>query len=195
MHRPGPGDASPRGSEPEPAIDPLEARWSFEPPVANSQVLLAVIEELLGRLLKQVRGQDVGFRKLLWWLRVSGHDQVCVPVELLRPTVSVKDLVELIRLQMERLKLPGEVTDVTVRASVVAPLVYRQADLFGGRVGSNRDEDVTGLIERLSSRLGAAAVLRPRLVPDAQPELAFAYEPWLAAPRIVRGRATSPGPG
>jgi protein ImuB len=40
---------------------------------------------------------------------------------------------------------------------------------------------VAGLIERLSSRLGNAAVLRPRLVPDAQPELAFEYEPWLAA--------------
>jgi protein ImuB len=146
--------------------------------------LLTVIEELLARLLKQVRGQDVGFRKLLWWLRVSGHDQVCVPVELLRPTVSLKDLVELIRLQMERLKLPGEVTDVTVRAAVVAPLVYRQDDLFGGRVRSTRDEDVAGLIERLSSRLGAAAVLRSRLVPDAQPELAFGYEPWLAATPI-----------
>jgi protein ImuB len=64
---------------------------------------------------------------------------------------------------------------------VVAPLVYRQGDLFGGRVGAQRPPDVTGLIERLSSRLGNAAVLRPRLVPDAQPELAFAYDPWLVA--------------
>ena len=113
--------------------EPLEARWSFETPVANAQVLLAVVEELLGRLLREVRGQDVGFQKLLWWLRVSRHDQVCLPVELLRPTAVAADLLELIRLQMERVKLPGEVTDVTVRAAVVAPLVHRQGDLFGGR--------------------------------------------------------------
>jgi protein ImuB len=167
--------------QPERLDEPLEARWSFEPPVANSQVLLNVFEELLGRLLKEVHGRDVGFQKLLWWLKVGSRDQVCQPVELLRPTASRKDLLDLIRLQLERVKLPGEVTDVTVRATVVAPLVYRQGDLFGGRVGAQRPPDVTGLIERLSSRLGNAAVLRPRLVPDAQPELAFAYDPWLVA--------------
>ncbi len=179
--------ATPEGLKPERLIDPLEARWSFEPPVANSQVLLNVFEELLGRLLKEVRGQDVGFQKLLWWLKVGNRDQVCQPVELLRPTAARKDLLDLIRLQLERVKLPGEVTDVTVRATVVAPLVYRQADLFGGRVGAQRPPDVTGLIERLSSRLGNAAVLRPRLVSDAQPELAFAYDPWLAAERPRAG--------
>jgi protein ImuB len=62
----------------------------------------------------------------------------------------------------------------------VARLVYRQGDLFGGRVGPHASEDVTGLIERLTSRLGSTAVLRPRLVADAQPELAFGYDPWLA---------------
>jgi protein ImuB len=172
--------AIPEGFKAERAPEVPEARWSFEPPVADAQVLATVIEELIGRLLKEVRGQDVGFRKLLWWLRVEGHDRVCVPVELLRPTASARELADLVRLQLERLRLPGEVTDVTVRAAVVARLVYRQGDLFGGRVGPDRGEDVSGLIERLSSRLGAGAVLRPRLVPDAQPELAFRYDPWLA---------------
>ena len=165
----------------EPAVEPLEARRAFEPPVADAQVLGRVIEELIGRLLKEVRGQGVGFRKLLWWLRVEGHDQVCVSVELLRPTASARELAELVRLQLDRLRLPGEVTDVTVRAAVVARLVYRQGDLFGGRVGPDRPEDVSGLIDRLSSRLGAAAVLRPRLVADPQPEFAFRYDPWVAA--------------
>ena len=172
--------ALPEGLKAELVAEPLEARWSFETPVANSQVLLAVMEKLLGRLLKEVRGQDVGFKKLLWWLRVSRHDQVCLPLELLRPTVVVSDLVELIRLQLERVKLAGEVTDVTIRVALVAPLVYRQGDLFGGRVGPNRYDGVLSLVERLSSRLGNAAVLRPRLVADAQPELAFEYESWLA---------------
>jgi protein ImuB len=172
----------PEGLRAERAIEPLEARWSFESPVENAQVLMTVIDELLGRLLKEIRGQDVGFQKLLWWLRMEGHDQVCLPIELLRPTTARADLLELIRLQMERLRLPGAVTDVTVRAALIVPLVYRQVDLFGGRIGSTSDEDVTGLIERLSSRLGNAAVLRPRLVPDAQPELAYQYDPWLAVP-------------
>ena len=49
--------AIPEGLRPERLDEPLEARWSFDPPVANSSVLLDVIEELLGRLLKEVRGQ------------------------------------------------------------------------------------------------------------------------------------------
>jgi protein ImuB len=186
--------ALPEGLKPERMVEPLEARWSFESPVANSQVLLRVFEELLGRLLKEVHGQDVGFQKLLWWLGVDKHDQVCQPVELLRPTASLRDLLDLIRLQLERLRLPGEVTDISVRAAVVAPLVYRQGDLFGGRVGFNRPDDVTGLIERLSSRLGNAAVLRPRLVADAQPELAFGFDPWLAASDRSREMHRSPIP-
>lgn len=188
----------PEGLRAERSVEPLEARWSFESPVADAQTLMMAIDNLLDRLLKEVRGQDVGFQKLLWWLRVEGHDQVCLPVELLRPTAVKADLLELIRLQMERLRLPGEVTDVTVRAALIVPLVYRQVDLFGGRIGATGDEDVTGLIERLSSRLGNAAVLRPRLVPDAQPEMAYQYDPWLAVatqkPRDDRGsiRLTRP---
>lgn len=177
--------ARPEPLKPEPLVEPLEARWSFEPPVNDSGAVLAVIGELLGRLLKEVRGRDVGFRKLLWWLRTDRRDPVCLPVELLRPTTSAKDLLELIRLQLERLTLPGEVTDVTVRAAVVAPLVYRQTDLFGGWADT---DDVAGLIERLSSRLGSAAVLQPRLVPDAQPELAFEYVPWLTMGPMPEGR-------
>jgi protein ImuB len=173
----------PEELRPEPVVEPLETRWGFEPPVADSQVLLAVIEKLLGRLLKELRRRDVGFKKLLWWLRLDGADRVCVPVELLRPTVVIKDLVELIRLQLERLKLPGEVTDLVVRAAAVAPLVYRQGDLFGGRVGSTHEEDVAGLIERLTSRLGPASVLRPRLVAEELPELAAEFDPWATAPK------------
>jgi protein ImuB len=139
-----------------------------------------VIDELLTRLLKEVRGQDVGVRRLLWWLSVEGRDQVCVPLELLRPTASQAELRDLIRLQLDGLRLPGEVTDVTVRAVKVARLVYRQGDLFGGVAGPHQPEAVAGLIERLSSRLGNAAVLRPRLVPDPLPERAHGADPWVA---------------
>lgn len=182
----------PEGLRPEPLVEPLEARWAFEPPVADAQVLLAVMEKLLGRLLATLRGRDLGFQKVLWWPRTDQRDPVCRSVDLLRPTASVVDLVELIRLQLDRLTLRGEVTDVTVRA-VAAPLVYRHRDLFGGRVGPGQDNEVSGLIERLGSRLGGAAVLRPRLVADPQPERAFEYEPWLGAPARPSGERTPVG--
>src|SRR5207248_5870019 len=86
------------------------------------------------------------------------------------------------------------VTEVTVRAAVLARLVYRQGDLFGGQAGPDRREDVTGLVERLNSRLGSAAVLRPRLVADAQPELSFRYDPWLTAAGETEDTVPAPIP-
>jgi protein ImuB len=196
--------ARPEGLIAERVVEPLEARWDFELPVEDSRVLVAVVDQLLEKVLKPIRNEAVGVKRLLWWLKAQGHGQLCFPVELLRPTALQKTLVELIRLQLERAKLSGEVTQVALRATV-APLVFRQDDLFGGAVGPNRREDVSDLIERLASRLGSAAVLRPQLRADAQPELAFEYGPWLVvvparpgvgrSPKRERGSSDTARPG
>ena len=87
---------------------------------------------------------------------------------------------ELVALRLERLRPPSEVESVTVRAVLVGPVGNQQGDLFGPGQRSGRNE-VSGLIERLTSRLGERGVLRPRAYPDAQPELAFVYDPWITA--------------
>jgi protein ImuB len=74
--------------------------------------------------------------------------------------------------------------------AVVAPLEFEQDEMFGSG-GSRMWKEVTGLLERMSSRLGPKAVLRPRLVPDAQPEFAWQQEDWLFLPLPASGR----GPG
>ncbi|HVK10678.1 MAG TPA: hypothetical protein VM597_18065, partial [Gemmataceae bacterium] len=173
----------PEGIDAEPAVELLELSWAFEPPVSDAALLAAAVEELVGRLLKKLRHQPVGVKRLLWWVKSDRAERVCLPVDLVRPTTSLKDLMALVRLQVERLRIAGEVTEVTARAAA-EPLVYDQLDLFGA--GPDRRKDVAHLLERLSSRLGDRAVLRPRPVPDAQPELACEYDPWLsvAAPRV-----------
>ena len=50
------------------------------------------------------------------------------------------------------------------------------------------------LVERLSSRLEAKAVLRVELVPDAQPEYAVRLVPWTSC-RTTENRRLSPYPG
>src|SRR5262249_41181774 len=47
----------------------------------------------------------------------------------------------------------------------------------------SREWEEMALVERLSSRLGEQSVLRPRLVPDPQPEFACTYEPCSSAER------------
>ena len=50
---------------------------------------------------------------------------------------------------------------------------------------------MAGLLERLTSRLGDRAVLRPRLQADAQPELACEYDPWLSVVPREPGEAAA----
>jgi protein ImuB len=164
---------------PEEAVESPEASWEFEPPVPDDRVLTAVIGELLERLFKRLP-REHGFQRLLCSLKPAGHDPIHFPVELLRPSASVRNLLDLVRLRIERLRLPAEVSGVTVRAASVVPLDFQQGDLFGRCGVSTGGNEVTGLLERLSSRLGERAVLRPRLWADAQPEMACQYAPWLS---------------
>jgi protein ImuB len=168
----------PEGLTAEPDIEPLELSWAFEPPVSELFSMTAAIEEMIERLLKRIRGQQVGIQQLLWWAKPEKGERVCFPVVLVRPTLSQLDLMALIRLQLERLQVTGEIAEVAVRAAV-APLHFDQGDLFGTRPDGRAG--IAGLLERLTSRLGDKAVLRPRLYPDAQPEFACQYDPWLSS--------------
>lgn len=172
---------------PVPPAEPLEASWDFEPGIADGRILVTVIEQLLERLLSRpgshaLRGSPfIGVQRLLCSLKLADRERLYLPIELLRPSGSQRDVMELVKLKVERLRITTEVVAVTVRVERVAPLEFQQAEIFGGNDWGGRNE-VIGLLERLSSRLGEKAVLRPRLEPDAQPEYACAYDP-LAARR------------
>jgi protein ImuB len=165
---------------PERLVEPLQASWPFEPPATNGRILTAVLDHLVDWLLTKIQVGHFGVQRLLCTLRMAGHDPLCFAVELLRPSASKRALMELAGLQIERLHVPAEVTELTVQAAVVRPLEFRQDELFGGGDESNWRHEAAGLFERLSSRLGEKAVLRPRLCPDFQPEFAYRYEPLYA---------------
>jgi protein ImuB len=95
----------------------------------------------------------------------------------LKPSLSLRHLADLVRLHVERLSIPAEIAVVTVRAVLVAPLEFHQGEMFDDG-GASTERATAALVERLSSRLGEDSVLRPRLVPDPQPEFACTFEPW-----------------
>jgi protein ImuB len=164
---------------PEPVVEPIEASWDFEPAAADLGLIEKALEQLLEQILKQLWPQQLGVQCLLCSLRITGGETVPVRVGLLQPSASTGHLLGLVHLHFERLRLPGEVSTLVVRAAEVAPLEFSQEELFDGQAGSDRWRLFPVLIERLSSRLGEKAVLRPRLLSDAQPEYACCLEPWL----------------
>ena len=63
---------------------------------------------------------------------------------------------------------------------------HRDYGVSAGRIVRRRPSAaataaLAALVDRLASRIGRRSVLRPRLVPDAQPESAYRYDPLLEA--------------
>jgi protein ImuB len=136
------------------------------------------LEQLVHQLAEKLRLHGRGALRLECAVEMEGKPDAParITVGLFQATVSAKHLFELAWMQLERVSFPSPVTAMRVEAAATAPLEYRQREMFADGA-SARSSELAGLIDRLSGRLGRRAVLRPRLVRDAQPELAYRYEP------------------
>ncbi len=65
-------------------------------------------------------------------------------------------------------------------------------DPGGNGPGPRHERQLTTLVERLSSRLGRAAVVGVRLRPEAQPELSWHYDPLVETGRRRHARKALP---
>lgn len=165
--------------KPERTPEPIEESWPFEPPIANRRHVETAIGQLLEKLLERLRPRQIGVRRLLCSLRLVCREPLHFSVELLQPSHSHRHLMELVSLRLERLTIAAEVSGIRLQAAFAAPLEFHQEHLFAEGERSNWWRPFSALLERLSGRLGENYVLRPRLWPDAQPEFACRYEPWL----------------
>ncbi len=168
-------------AEPLPAYGPpprFRADWSSEYAAARHERIEAVLERLIGRLSAMLARCGRGALRLQCrlWSSAAGPP-LEMAVGLFEATARRERLFPLVQLQLERLRLPGPVRAMSVEATLTAPLECRQQELFPDDTLRWQPRHLAGLIERLSNRLGAKAVVRVRLRPEAQPELACRYEP------------------
>jgi protein ImuB len=98
-------------------------------------------------------------------------------IGLMEPSASTRQLMELIHLHLETVKLAAEVDRVEIRVAVVGRLGERQGKLFADRWPSDPHQ-LALLVNRLSSRLGCEQVLRAELRASPVPERAVR---WVAA--------------
>jgi protein ImuB len=177
---------------PQKPEQPVEVSWAFEPATDDLRVIEAALGHLLERALKRLGPRQVGIQKFICTLETTARSQnssgsrLDEVIGLLQPSLSVKRLLELAHMHFERLQLPGEVSGITLRVLAAATPEFEQGQLFEEDPGAARWKKLPALIESLSNRLGEKAVLRPRLWPDAQPELACRYAPWLKGDRETR---------
>ena len=188
-----------RLAEPVPAHQPtpeFRADWSPPQPTARKETIEAALEQLIRQVVATLIRSDRGVVRLECRLDGSGALPEDLTVGLFEPSVSAKHLFQLVQLHLERVRLRAPVSAVHVAAAVTAPLIHRQQAMFfcgdGNDSSRQRSRQLAALVDRLSSRLGRRAVVRARIVSDAQPELAWQRDPLLQGLRRRRRRKSLP---
>jgi len=170
-------------SQPFQEVD--RAELLFEAPTDRQAVVTAALERLLAQLAVRLAGRRQGALALCCRLTGPGIPPAEFEVRFYRPNSQATHWVELLGLALERRALPGSIEKVEVQITSAGPLEFRQQNLFGDQERGRDDRLVGLLIDRLAGRLGRNAVLTPRLVPEAQPELACRLEPLVGSVKLA----------
>lgn len=165
-------------------VPPAHAVWAFEPPIEHQGPLEAVLDRLLEQLAAQLPSGQ-GILRLVGRLDRPQQDPATFEAALFQPSMSLRHLSELVRLQLDRLGETGPIGQIDLWAAATDRVECRQRVFFEDtdeRI-ADAEGELARLVDRLSSRLGRQAVLRVVLVPDAQPEFARRFEPWTSSAR------------
>ncbi|ANP44875.1 Y-family DNA polymerase [Candidatus Viadribacter manganicus] len=151
----------------------------FLEPIFTLDVILQVTEDLCGDAAEKLerRGAGIVYAELVLF-GVDGRDRV-VAVNVSRPLREVKPLMRLFR---EKLSIAAENFDAqfgfeAARLDVVrlAPIEERARTLVSVEEAAASSEQIGGIIDILSSRLGAKRVVRPNLHDEHAPERASGW--------------------
>ncbi|HUQ70168.1 MAG TPA: DNA polymerase Y family protein [Planctomycetaceae bacterium] len=182
----------PESFTPERFAEPVSAAWSADDPLTSQLALTYVFRQLLSELLVSLATHRAGILELACELRTE-QQTIPLALRMSRPTTDEQHLIQLFELRCERQAWPGGIFALRLEVQRAAWIGAHQATLFAEDT-QDTARDVALLVERLSSRLGEQAVLRPVYHPEPLPELSCRWEPWLTGATDRDGDAASPNP-
>jgi protein ImuB len=154
----------------------------LEFPVVKRDGIQFIVDKLLERLAWMLAVRCAGALRVVCQFACENRSVVSCEVGLFQPTANLRRLMEVVHLEMERLRLPAPATSVSIEA-FHAPLEPRQSVLFDEDRSLNGSRRLAALVDRLAGRLGREAVVHCWLQQEAEPELAYREEP------LIGGRA------
>ncbi len=158
----------------------IVVKRDLEYPIERQDMIEFVVAQAIEQVAAELASRQQGAIRLCVAL-----DGVEFMVGLFQPSASSRYLRELAQMQLERVKIAGPVSRVQVSVLLSARLQTHQRELFGDSF--DRQRQLALFVDRVSCR---ALALRAVLVPDAQPEHAFRYEPLTARKRTYRQQLT-----
>ena len=173
-----------RGYQPPPTF---EQQWLLDQPTEHWATVKHVVDVLLRRLASQLQRHGRGASHLAVCFDCWEAPPVRIDIGLYRPSADASHFEHLAQMQLESAQVSAAVHCVTVVADQTQSLRQRQHSLLAEDQADSRE--LAGLVERLSSRLGADHVVRALLIDQWQPEQAFEYQP------LTSGRAGADSAG
>jgi protein ImuB len=190
----------------------FEATQFIEFPTRDRETIGVILSRLLQQICDQLATNQQG--ALQWQVQLDCVDSPSLEFEvnLFQPTATVSHVLQLMELQLESVLKPHlrrkrssvknktatqrramlrSVTNVlvqgiSVRVTSCVLLVQRQRELFDESPRLDKQE-LTHLINHLTSRLGQESIVYPVLQSGAQPEFSFRMKP-LVDPKRMRSR-------
>jgi protein ImuB len=154
---------------------------AFAEPISIPEDLVRAVDDIAGRLCARLEAEGRGARRFeLCFHRLDGAVQrLCVGLAL--PSRQAQALVRLFAPRLETVDPGFGIEVVTLAAGGTEPLAARQ-----GRLDADSDilleEGVAPLVDRLTNRLGEAAVWRAEAWPSHDPVRAVRRRPPLSRP-------------
>ena len=158
--------------------EPLSVLREWEVPVDDRNALAFLCRQMLEELLSMAGRFGMGLQELEGELKAESGP-VLFDIRLVEPTQDERHLAQLIDLQLERRTWPGGIVAVRWTALELGRSEQAQGTWFLDEADTTASRAFNSLVDRLSSRLDAKAVLRVEIVPDAQPEHAVRLVPWM----------------
>ncbi|GAB5406876.1 MAG: DNA polymerase Y family protein [Aureliella sp.] len=160
-----------------------EAQWSLdhnlEHPITDSEMILAHVNQLCRELTARLAARGKGALRTVCRLEMAESPSLVMQLGLFRPSNDSAHLEMLLSGQLEQHLRQQPVRDVTclsLTATLVSDLMWRQGELFDSSGADNRQK-IASLVDSLSGRLGRKNVLSAKTNREAQPELAYQLTP------------------
>jgi protein ImuB len=158
----------------------------LEYPQERPEVVAHIVRQLVQRIARELAARREGVVRLAVRLDCVGGRPLVLEVGLFRPSADEAHLWDLVRMQLDQHPLPGAAGRIRIDAILTARLENRQGLLFTGDE-HEAARQLALFIDRCTSRLGAASVLRPELTADPLPEKAVRYRARAGRGFRVRG--------
>ena len=160
--------------------EPLSVLREWEEPIDDRFALSYLCRQMLRELLSLAERHGMGLQELEGEIQAE-TGPVTIAIRLVEPTRDEGHLSQLVELQLERQTFSGGVSAVRWDARRLGRLEQAQRCWFGDDSDAKSARAFNILVDRLSSRLDANAVLRVQFLADPQPEHAVRLIPWTSA--------------